>query len=204
MPKNHPACVYCPSGVGTTQDHIPPKSLFASPRPQNIITVPCCEACRTRDAKDDEFILHLFTSLQETEGHPDLIKEIHGNKHRAWEKSQHKLELLMQVTIATPYGPAFNINDKRVDRFMHRSAKAITHDAFNTGYIETKAEWLLTPPELKAFFPNPPDFLAHKQVGTVFAYIANFHESEESHFVHLSFYGGFYASVKLSKVSASA
>ncbi len=35
-------CGYCGSASATTRDHIPPKGIFAPPRPDDLITVPSC------------------------------------------------------------------------------------------------------------------------------------------------------------------
>jgi hypothetical protein len=48
-------CVYCGRRPGTTDDHVPPKSLFRSPRPSNLVTVPCCLPCHRTFGKDDEY-----------------------------------------------------------------------------------------------------------------------------------------------------
>jgi hypothetical protein len=49
-------CIYCGVREGTTDDHIPPRGLFASPRP-NLVTVPCCEECQGVQQKDDEYFI---------------------------------------------------------------------------------------------------------------------------------------------------
>ena len=46
-------CVYCPRPA-TTHDHVPPKSLYTPPLPQNVVTVPACDPCNNRASKDDE------------------------------------------------------------------------------------------------------------------------------------------------------
>jgi hypothetical protein len=51
-----PTCIYCGIREGATRDHIPPKGLFATPRP-NLVTVPCCEPCQKGQSLDDEYFL---------------------------------------------------------------------------------------------------------------------------------------------------
>lgn len=48
-------CAYCHSPDPKTRDHVPPQSFFPKPRPSNLITVPCCETCRSEQSKDDEY-----------------------------------------------------------------------------------------------------------------------------------------------------
>jgi hypothetical protein len=53
-------CAICGIEKATTMDHIPPKGIFAKPRPQNLITVPACKKCNNAASKDDEdFRAHL-------------------------------------------------------------------------------------------------------------------------------------------------
>ncbi len=49
-------CVYCGKFRTITDDHIPPKNIFSKPRrPNNLITVPCCNICNGAASKDDEY-----------------------------------------------------------------------------------------------------------------------------------------------------
>ena len=48
-------CVYCGQWGPLTSDHIPPKNLFAKPRPSNLITVPSCLNCNKSFELDDEY-----------------------------------------------------------------------------------------------------------------------------------------------------
>jgi len=48
-------CVYCGQTGAVTRDHIPPQNLFARPRPNNLITVPCCRNCNKGFELDDEY-----------------------------------------------------------------------------------------------------------------------------------------------------
>lgn len=46
-------CAYC-NNVADSEDHIPPRSLYAKATP-NLVTVPSCGDCRRKYPKDDEF-----------------------------------------------------------------------------------------------------------------------------------------------------
>ena len=56
-------CAYCGSPSPTTRDHIPPKGVFPSPRPDDLITVPSCAACNQGASGTDEFF-RTFLSLR--------------------------------------------------------------------------------------------------------------------------------------------
>ena len=49
-------CYLCgkPEDSHFTRDHIPPKGLFLGPRPNNLITVPCCFECNQKHSGFDE------------------------------------------------------------------------------------------------------------------------------------------------------
>lgn len=49
------SCIYCGQMKTLTMDHVPPASLFAPPRPSNLITVPACRACNEAASKDIEY-----------------------------------------------------------------------------------------------------------------------------------------------------
>jgi hypothetical protein len=52
---NTDECAYCGMRQASTQDHVPPRSLFSKPRPSNLITVPSCGYCNKGFSKDDEY-----------------------------------------------------------------------------------------------------------------------------------------------------
>jgi hypothetical protein len=59
MPKNS-QCVLCGSVGEVTKDHLPPKSCFPSPKPNNLITVRACKKCNGgRSLLDNKFSLFL-------------------------------------------------------------------------------------------------------------------------------------------------
>lgn len=63
-------CVYCGKFGEVTQDHVPPKSLFPSPRPSNLITVPSCKSCNNGASRDDEYFRKILVMREDVEGHP--------------------------------------------------------------------------------------------------------------------------------------
>ncbi len=47
-------CGYCGNPSPTTRDHIPPKGIFPTPRPDDLITVPSCASCNQGASASDE------------------------------------------------------------------------------------------------------------------------------------------------------
>jgi hypothetical protein len=63
-------CVFCGSETCLTKDHVPPKSLFPKPRPDNLITVYSCDNCNLGTAKDDEYFRLMTTIREDALNHP--------------------------------------------------------------------------------------------------------------------------------------
>ncbi|MDO8618339.1 MAG: HNH endonuclease [Candidatus Daviesbacteria bacterium] len=55
------SCYLCGSTENLTKDHIPPKNLFPTPKPKNLITVWCCKKCNEKFSLIDESF-RVFTS----------------------------------------------------------------------------------------------------------------------------------------------
>lgn len=74
---NTKTCYLCGISNPTTKDHVPPKGFFPEPRPTNLITLPCCNACNHSYTMDDEAMRVLFAMGI---GHTDAAKWIIDNK----------------------------------------------------------------------------------------------------------------------------
>jgi hypothetical protein len=85
-------CIYC-GKEATTKDHVPPKCFFPTPRPDNLLTVPCCESCNKIYGKDDERARNLLTSLEATEHHEGIIKQLAGKRNRSFQRLQGRSNL---------------------------------------------------------------------------------------------------------------
>ena len=64
-------CGYCGSPGPTTRDHIPPKGVFATPRPDDLITIPSCVPCNQGASERDETFrtylsIHVGTDTEST------------------------------------------------------------------------------------------------------------------------------------------
>jgi len=52
-------CAHC-GKESESRDHVPPKCLFPRPRPNDLITVPCCAKCNSSASKDEEYFLAVY------------------------------------------------------------------------------------------------------------------------------------------------
>lgn len=100
-------CIYCGARPAETKDHIPPKNLFSKPKPNNLITVPCCNDCNKSFKKDED----LFCSwvLFGDSGVTQEGKRIWGQKLRRTFKKDAGLagqivKSFCQVDVFAPEG----------------------------------------------------------------------------------------------------
>jgi hypothetical protein len=63
-------CTYCGKISPLSYDHVPPRCIFARPRPP-LITVPSCHSCNQRFSPDDEYLRLILVSRHDTAIHPD-------------------------------------------------------------------------------------------------------------------------------------
>jgi hypothetical protein len=126
-------CTYC-RRKATTEDHVPPKCLFATRC--DLITVPSCGSCNSGASKDDEYFRLAITSRLEAGNHAE-VQAISPRIHRSLERPQARgfkqqlLNNMMPVEVASPGGillgvaPGYNVNLRRLDRVVARVVKGL-------------------------------------------------------------------------------
>jgi hypothetical protein len=68
-------CAFCGADGVLTRDHIPPKGIFAKPRPDNLITVQACTKCHSQQtSRDDEYFRNALIVREELSQHPEVLK----------------------------------------------------------------------------------------------------------------------------------
>jgi len=129
-------CTYCGNTENITKDHIPPKNLFSPPRPNNLISVPCCQNCNQIASKDDEYFRAMLTMRIDTYEHPDVTKN--------WQKVLRSLKnprktgmrksimsTLKEISLYTPGGiylgvsGMLQVNVERLLKVTERIIKGI-------------------------------------------------------------------------------
>src|SRR5262249_581161 len=106
MKKKVTLCIYCGLREGSTKDHVPPKCMFLSPMPNDIqmITVPCCEECRTRHQGDDAVARNFLISSAAAESRQLSDDQIEKRRNRSLERDR---TLLKQMTDAITMADVF-------------------------------------------------------------------------------------------------
>jgi hypothetical protein len=126
-------CAYCGKGDPEMRDHVPPASFFPSPRPDNLITVPCCESCRRGQSKDDETV-RLILSVHRKAGRHPAMRSLEPTRAldrlRSWRYAKYFFGLIRPGIAQTPTGlivPAHNlvIELEPVSRFMTRLTRGM-------------------------------------------------------------------------------
>ena len=112
-------CAYCRNPIrqcDSQRDHIPPKSLFTSPRPNNLVTVRCCETCHQVLSDGDE-ALRSFAAL--SWGTTTSAKGLKASADRAhirapWWLAELKECARQSSAIPNPYNPSEELREIRV------------------------------------------------------------------------------------------
>jgi hypothetical protein len=191
-------CIYCGQRPATTKDHVPPKSFFAQPRPDNLITVPCCYQCNAGYGTDDERVRNILTSQDATEDHTAIREQLGGKRNRSWQRNQgkssfrHVVASLKVVDAYTASGIflgerlAFDLDQPVIDRFIGRTTRALMYHEYDVGFVEGHVAWRKPPMEMKRPLSAKP-----KSIGDdVFWYVGYYKPGAAKSLWILNFYGG--------------
>jgi hypothetical protein len=125
-------CYLCGALENLTRDHIPPRGFFPPPRPSNLITVPCCNACNHLYSLDDEAVrLWLSAHLGASEAGEWIIKNRTAKTSHALLQSLRntmKETKLLTVEEGEIEVTTYELPKERIDRFLIRITKGLlTH-----------------------------------------------------------------------------
>jgi hypothetical protein len=134
-------CTYCGSPNPTTSDHVPPQSLFPSPAPDNLITVPACKSCNNGAAKDDEFFRLVLVMNEKTKGNaareaivPAVKRSLlrfraQGLASKFWS-STRSMDRFTADGLYVGEGLLFSTDAKRLDRTATRIVQGLFFHEF--------------------------------------------------------------------------
>ncbi len=129
-------CVYCGLIKELSDDHIPPKNLFAKPRPGNLIVVPSCRSCNGGASDDDEYFRLMLTLREDTHAHPDVQQLLpvvfrsltKSNKigfSRALVQGIRETNVLTRSGLFIGKRPVYDVDLDRLDRVAQRIVKGL-------------------------------------------------------------------------------
>lgn len=136
--KRHIYCCYCDKNIATTDNHIPPKNLFPTPKPNNLITVPSCEKCNKGFSKDDEYFRNticLRDDISQNANIKLIIQTILRSLGRPEARGLqiHFLDSFTRLGQYTPGGlylgkrGAYHVDLERINRVGERIFKGIIY-----------------------------------------------------------------------------
>ncbi len=129
-------CAYCVDGRGDTRDHVPPKALFPEPRPDDLVTVPCCESCRRTQSADDEYFRTMIAMREDAAAHPAaaaILKKVHRSLRRPEHRKLTAALLASTKDVAmrslaglyVGSGTMYAVDLKRLDRVIARTMRGL-------------------------------------------------------------------------------
>lgn len=134
-------CVYCGSTEALTDDHIPPRTLFPTPRPSNLITVRSCRDCNEGASTDDEYFRLMISMRHDTGDHP-AVKQNLPSIYRSLQKPAKKgfqqalFNSMSDKDIASSGGiylgtaQGYDVNLARLDRVAARITTGLFYHEF--------------------------------------------------------------------------
>ena len=169
------------------------------PGDAQLITVPCCEACRRRDQSNDELVRNVLVSLEDIESVDYVAKHVVPRRDRALARSQSqvlKVAGLMQTkTVKDMHGkivredPAFDLDNPHVTQFLERIGRALLFKEFNRSYFEAAFDWRLNPPIPAEVYQHAVATYPKRRILDVIAYVVSPMASNVD-WIIVQFYGG--------------
>jgi len=134
--KKGKVCAYCGVGNPETMDHVPPKGLFPTPLPCDLITVPCCDKCRDGWSNDDEYFRAVLLPASNLAADPRARKQLEV-VFRSLRKSNKigfstminasikERDVVTDAGIIVGREPTIRYNRDRVARVLSRIVRAL-------------------------------------------------------------------------------
>lgn len=147
-------CAICGKRPATTVDHVPPKGIFAKPRPTNLITVPACFHCNHVASKNDEkFRVYLSLHVGIDTPQTKILWNKHALRSIRHNKQLHHeiLKTMKPVEVVTPNGivlgkrTAVLWNSQSHDSVIERTIRGLYYHHFHEALADSalvKVQWL--------------------------------------------------------------
>jgi hypothetical protein len=125
-------CYLCRSTENLTRDHVPPENLFPKPKPSNLITVPCCNACNKSFGKlDEQFRAFMSTPVNVSATGKAVMRDkvFGGSLKRSSALKKQIAKDVFKGTLMTELGlvtvPLITMNRAVFDPFFTRLTKGL-------------------------------------------------------------------------------
>lgn len=139
-------CYLC-GKPATTGDHAPPAGFFPDPKPDNLITVPCCRKCNGSYSMDDEAFRAWIVAPENLSAAGHWIREnkVYQNTFKNRPKLVENIKLHMgEIEIDGKKVDVLNFPADRANRFLIRLTKALLAK-FYPNYPRNDQEYEVVP-----------------------------------------------------------
>ena len=155
-------CYLCRSAENLTKDHLPPTNLFPKPKPNNLITVPCCAPCNAGFSKlDEQFRVFVSTAVNVSPVGTNIMRtKVFGKSLKdspALKKQMSRDVFLgsLKTSLGSITVPLIAMDRDVVDRFFTRLTKGLLATFYSdVDYFDL--QFVVT--QLNQFGVNHPKF----------------------------------------------
>ena len=135
---SNPRCIYCPTGAGSTRNHVPPRGFFQEPVPGDaqLVTVPC----RKKDQANDELVRNILSSLEDTEPVDYVAKHVLPRRDSSLDQCSSQMlkimGLMRRIVLRNDKGEslgedwAFSLDHQCMSQFLERIGRALLFKEF--------------------------------------------------------------------------
>lgn len=184
-------CVLCSVNPADSVEHVPPRSFFEPPYPNNLITVPSCALCNQGSHLDDDYLLAFLASLDTRGASPtlDLVRtRVTRGLHRPAfpglrKQLQQAVEFRYERDPATGTGIAdagIRPEPDRLTRVLQKQVRGLAYSLTSTPVrrstfiqLERTHNMQTQPPEFWEMWVKAAEYALRGQtgrVGDVFGY----------------------------------
>ena len=136
MKKKRGHCVICNLKPANTDDHIPPKCLFAREDRKNLLKLPTCRDCNNSSSLDDEYLRSVLISRADVDENQStdelrnaLMRSLSDPKQRGFQKLYaNAIEVKRVITPAGLYlgdHPVFSVDYGRLEKVLSKVIRGL-------------------------------------------------------------------------------
>lgn len=167
-------CAICGINKATTSDHLPPKSIFPKPRPNNLITVPSCTSCNN-NASDLDEAFRLYLALHVGNQGDKITSKYFKEALKTYRHNKRlQREILgnaKPINSTTPNGQSIKIlwNSKAHDAVIERMVRGLYFNHFGEVLhpdAKIRPKWFYQPDQkfLQAFYGFEKNIIGNNQL----------------------------------------
>lgn len=165
---------------------------------QELITVPCCEECRSSQQGDDAIVRNFLISSAAAECRHTSDDQIERKRNRSLERDPTLLKNMAgsiasadvfsdgKVFLGTAL--AFDLDQSSMNRFFDRVARALLHEETGSGHVFCTIKW--KPVKDSRFNDSFSKYATQRRsVGNIFSYAGHKKRSSDVWYWFVNFFG---------------